>query len=141
MRNISSFVITKTTDRFPDISPISFSRGLIYPYPHIYIFNTEKGEDYNYVKMRPLNERCATVRDSIQNNSGVGIVLYKGDSTPIDEKMKTLAATLIRFIIDDLGIEKYTLVSDETDAEKFIDVFDIDAKIQTLPSSFTKRQI
>ena len=140
MRNISSFVVTKTTDQFPNVAPISFGKGLVYPYPHVYIFNTEVGEDYSYVKMRPLNERCATVRDSRQNNIGVGIVLYKGDDTPIDEKMKTLAATIIKHIIDDLGIKEYTIVSDEMNADNFVDVFDIDYKVQSLPSSFSKRQ-
>ncbi len=139
MRNISSFVITKTMDQFPNIVPISFGRGLLYPYPHIYIFNTEKGEEYNYVYMRPLNERCATVRDSLLNNNAVGVVLYKKDDSPIDEKMTTLVATLIRKIIDDLGIKEYSVHSDEINKDNFVDVFDIDSKIQTIPSSFSKR--
>lgn len=142
MRPINFFVVTQTSDQFPSINDISFDRGLIYPYPHIYIFKADEDEDeYHVVKMRPLSERCATVRDSRLNNTGVGIVIYNPTKKAMNDKLLTLIASIIKTISDDLGVNKYQIVSDDMNMDNFIDVFGLDAKVAITPSSFTKRNL
>lgn len=140
MRKINSFVITKTEEQLPSIVKSSFDRGLIYPYPHIFIFKTDENEnEYSYVKMRPLGERCATVRDSRLNNNGVGVVVYNLHGDTLNDKLKTLIATIIKAIVDDLCINSFSVVTDEVNRDKFVDVFGVEAKVHSIPSMFSKR--
>jgi len=135
-------VITRTEDQLPFIVDSSFERGLIYPYPHVFIFKIDDSEDeYNYVKMRPLGERCATVRDARLNNTGIGIVLYNIDSEEMNEKLKTLVATIIKTITDDLCIKDFTVVTDEINQDKFVNTFGVQAKVSLIPSMFSSRLI
>ncbi len=142
MRRINSFVITKTEEDLPSIVRSSFDRGLIYPYPHVFIFKMDDSEtEYNFVKMRPLGERCATVRDSRLNNIGVGIVVHGLQGDEMNEKMKTLVATVIKTIIDDMCIDNFSIVTDEVNPDKFVDIFGLKAKVSLIPSMFSSRLI
>lgn len=140
MRNISFFVVTQTKDGYPDVVSKSFEKGMIYPSPHIYIFKQDDAdENYSYVKMRPLFERCGTVRDSRMNNNGIGIVLYNPTGSPITESAKKLIATIIKNFIDDFGIIQYQIVTDEISDDAFVDTLDLPALIDIAPSAFNKR--
>lgn len=113
---------------------------MIYPYPHAYIYKMdESDEEYTFVRMRPLHERCATVRDSRLNNNGIGIVLYNPTGNPLTEKAKKLIATVIRNFVDDFGIIQYQIVTDESSADAFVDTLDFPAMVDASPSAFTKR--
>ena len=140
MRSISFFVITQTKSEYPKVVEESFKKGMIYPSPHVYIFKMdEKEEDYSYVRMRPLSERCGTVKDSRLNNNGIGIVLYNPSGSPVNEKAKKLIAVIIKNFIDDFGIIQYQIVTDEMSDESFIDTLDFPALIDVTPSTFNKR--
>jgi len=138
MRQISNFVVTRTDKNLPAVLDESFTAGLVYPYPHFYIFKgDENEEEYSMLKLRPLAERCANIRDSRLNNNGVGIVVMTEDSRP-NEKLVTFIANIIKFVVDDIGISDYNVVTDEINSDKYMDVFYIPSKIETLPSSFTR---
>ncbi len=142
MRPLNFFVVTQTTEQYPAVMDSSFERGLIYPYPHIYVYKLDDSDDEYFVaKMRPLSERCATVRDSRLNNTGVGIVVYNPKKLPINDKLLTLLATIIKTISDDLGLKDYQIVSDDMNMDKFLDVFGLNAKVATIPSAFTRRDM
>ena len=136
MRRLNAFVVTRTDEQLPEVVRSSFDRGMIYPYPHIFIYRED--DEYQFMKLRPLASRCANIRDSRLNNIGVGIVLY-GEGEVIDEKLRTLIATIIRNIVDDLGIETFEVVSDETSKQGFVDVFGIREKAENIPSMFSRR--
>jgi hypothetical protein len=109
-----------------------------YPYPHAYIFKgDESEEEYSMIRLRPLGERCGNVRDSRLNNIGIGIVV-KMETETLDEKARTAVANTIKFIADDLCMERYSILSDEVNPDKFVDTFGIEAKIALLPSLFVK---
>jgi hypothetical protein len=138
MRQISAFVVTRTTENYPAILKNSFSIGLRYPYPHVYIFKGDEAEEeYSMLRLRPFGERCGSVRDSRLNNIGIGIVV-KTDKEKLNEKAMTMVANIIKFIADDLCIDNYSIVSDEANPDKFVDTFGLEAKIALLPSSFTR---
>jgi hypothetical protein len=140
MRVINSFVITKTDENLPSVLSNSFKNGMVYPYPHVYIFKgDESEEEYSFVRLRPLASRCGNIRDSRLNNNAVGIVLMTKESI-LNEKQKTLIANIIKYIIEDVGIEKYSIYTDEINKDRFVDVFGIEAKISLAPSSFTRNQ-
>ncbi len=137
MRQINTFVVTRTKENLPLVIENSFKVGLRYPYPHYYIFKgDENEEEYSMLKLRPLGQRCGNVKDSRLNNVGVGIVI-KMESEQMDEKLKTFLANLINFIAEDLAIDKYTILSNEISPDNFVDTFGIEAKIALAPSSFT----
>ena len=138
MRPINSFVVTRTTENYPAVVENSFSIGMKYPYPHVYIFKGSPDEDeYSFLKLRPTGERCGNIRDSRLNNTGYGIVIMT-DSDQLDEKAKTMIANIIKFVVDDLCIENYSIVSDEINPDRFVDVFGIAAKVSQIPSGFNK---
>ena len=138
MRRISNFVITRTTDNYPSVVQNSFSIGMKYPYPHVYVFKGDDAEEeYSFLKLRPAGERCGNIRDSRLNNTGYGIVIMSNTST-LNDKAITTIANIIRFIVDDLCIDDYSIVTDEVNEDKYVDIFDIQAKIQTIPSGFIK---
>ena len=135
---MSNFVITRTENDFSEIAEESFSHGMVYPYPHFFVFMVDDAsKDYAFVKMRPLVERCGNIRDSALNNNGVGIVV-KTDGEKLDEKANHLIAVIIKSIIDDLGVKNHSIVSDEVNNSRFVDTFDIAAKVVKIPSQFAK---
>ncbi len=141
MRPLNFFVVTQTLEQYPSVVETSFSRGLLYPYPHFYIYMLEGEDDYSVVKMRPLSERCATVRDSRLNSTGVGIVVLNPTFSPMTDKLITTIASLIKTISDDMGMKDYQIVSDDINPKSFIDTFLLPAKVAIIPSIFTKRDL
>lgn len=142
MRKIGFFVVTQTTEEYPAVVKSSFEKGMIYPSPHIYIFKMDpldSEEDIKIVKMRPMSERCGTVRDSQLNRAGVGIVIHNPTKSEFSEKLKQKVAIAIKSIVDDLGIIQYQIVTDEVSEDAFVDVLDLPALVDITPSIFTKR--
>jgi len=137
LRKISSFVITRTTDIYPAVVEKSKKAGLLYPYPHFYIWKDEVSGVYQTKKTRPLSERCANIRDSRLNNSGVGIVVNTDNAT-LDEEAEKVIGGIIAFIIEELGIYSYTIVTDELKHEKFVDVTRIQRWVASTPPSYAR---
>ena len=140
MRPINYFVVTRTTEDFPAVQKNSFDRGMIYPAPHMYIYKmSEEDTSYSMSRMRPMAERCGTIRDSALNGAGYGI-LVKADSKDMDPALRQAVAIVIKSVADDLGLENYQIVSDEVNEDKFLVTFEIPALIAKIPSVFTKRK-
>jgi len=142
MRNLKFFVVTQTVSQYPAVVKESFERGLIYPYPHFYIYKHDYAdidEKYSIVKMRPLSERCGNVRDSTLNGTGIGIVIHNPDKSELSEEALQGVAVIIKTIIDDFGIIQYQIVTDEISDDAFVDTTYLPALISTTPSIFNKR--
>ena len=140
MRNLSYFVVTQTEEDYPSVVQSSFSKGMVYPAPHVYIFKVNPAdEDYTYVRMRPIHERCGTVRDSRLNNNGIGILIQNKNRGNLDEKVKKLISNIIKNFIDDFGIIQYQIVTDEVNDDTFVDTLDLPLLISIAPSAFNKR--
>ncbi len=142
MRNLKFFVITQTKNIYPQIVEESFTRGMIYPAPHYYIFKMDyydNEEEYKIVRMRPISERCGTVRDSLLNEHGVGILIHNPSGDKIKDSLNQKIAMIIKNIIDDFGIIQYQIVSDEISDDAFVDTVFLPAAVSATPSIFTKR--
>jgi hypothetical protein len=142
MRPIKFFVVTQTDKQYPAIVEDSFEKGMIYPAPHYYIFKMDYNsddEEYKIIKMRPLFERCGTVRDSILNANGVGILIHNPDGSALSESAKQKIAMVIKSLVDDFGIIQYQIVSDEISDEAFVDTTYLPALVSATPSMFNKR--
>jgi hypothetical protein len=138
MRKVNAFVITRTAENYPAVVKNSFSRGMEFPYPHYYVFKgADNEEEYSYMKLRPSSARCGNIRDSRLNNIAMGITIMTNDPV-LNEKAKTTIANIIKFVSEDLGMEKYTIYTDETNSDKFVDIFGLEAKVSLLPSSFNR---
>ena len=142
MRQIKFFVITKTKDEYPAVVEKSFEKGMIYPAPHYYIFKMDydnTDEEYSIVKMRPIVERCGTVRDSLLNNNGIGIVIHAPNGEELSEEVNNKIAMIIKSTIDDFGIIQYQIVTDEILEDAFVDTTYLPALVAKTPSIYTKR--
>lgn len=142
MRPIKFFVITQTKLEYPGVVEDSFTKGMMYPAPHFYIFkmdDNDENEEYKVVKMRPINERCGIVRDSSLNATGVGIVAFNPSGDVFSGELKQVIATLIKGISDDFGIIQYQIVSDEVNEDNFVNTTELPALVSITPSIFNKR--
>ena len=142
MRKLNFFVITQTKSQYPAVVKESFEKGLVYPQPHFYIFKrdyNDKEEEYTITKMRPIAERCATVRDSQLNRAGIGIVLHNPDGKNLTEEAKQKIAMIIKSLSDDFGIIQYQIVTDEISEDAFVDTTYLAALVARTPSMFNKR--
>ncbi len=142
MRKLNYFVITKTQDQYPAVVSKSFEKGMIYPAPHYYIFKmdySDPDEEYKVVRMRPLAERCGTVRDSALNMAGIGILVHTPNNEELTEEVQNKIAVIIKSTIDDFGIIQYQIVTDEISDDAFVDTTYLPALVAKTPSMFTKR--
>jgi len=142
MRGIQYFVLTQTDKEYPAMVSESFSRGMVYPSPHFYIFrmdDSDDAEDYKILKPRPISQRCGTVRDSRLNNNGIGIMVYNPSGKKLNPVLEQTIASIIKNTAEDLGIIKYQIVTDEVNKDAFVDTIYINALVNSTPSMFTKR--
>jgi len=140
MRVIDTFFITKTTENYAGIIREAKKIGFLYPAPHVFITKidfSDPDSKYFPMRLRPLSERCATVRDSRINNNGVGVVIHSEDGI-IRESAIIVAATEIKNIIEDLGIKNYNIVTDEINEDRKVDTMQIEGKVPIIPSKFTR---
>lgn len=142
MRSLKFFVITQTKDEYPAVVDKSFKKGMIYPGPHFYIFKmdyTPGKEEYQIAKMRPIFERCGTVRDSLLNATGIGITIHNPSGEDLSEDAKQKIAMIIKTLSDDFGIIQYQIVTDEISDDAFVDTTYLPALVASTPSIFNKR--
>lgn len=115
---------------------------MIYPAPHFYIFKMDyksETEEYQIAKMRPIAERCGTVRDSSLNAAGVGITIHNPSGEDLSEDAKQKIAMIIKTLADDFGIIQYQIVTDEISDDAFVDTTYLPALVASTPSIFTRR--
>ncbi len=139
MRAINYFVITRSKLDSMAIANESFGHSMMYPSPHMFVFKNSPDEKvYSMSRMRPMSERCATIRDSELNNTGYGIVV-RCDTKEMDAALKRAVGIVIKSVADDIGIKEYQIVSDEINEDRFVDTFELPSIIATIPSVFNKR--
>jgi hypothetical protein len=90
------------------------------------------------MRLRPLSARCATLRDSRLNNSGVGVVIHAPKDTQIVESAILLAASEIKFVIEDLGLENYSFFTNQVDKNSYVDIMYLQSKIPLVQSRFSR---
>ena len=137
MRKINKFVVTRTNDTYPAIVEKSKQAGLVYPYPHFYIYKDEETGEYLTTKGRPLAERCANIRDSALNNTGIGIVI-KSETSELDEDAEMVIGRIIALTAEELGITAYIIVTDEVSEKNFVDITRLQRYVNSIPMMYQK---